>query len=179
MTSLDLVFHKIIAAHHRCYKHCVLTGLQFEGQYSQMVSCTHAAPRGKPTNFFCKPELPTHYPGVFGRVWLKKLQLTPQSEFFLDSSGQIMLHTGTGGAGSYGGPWCREQIKTDEHIYSYDARVFLDDFPEMQPLEREWVRSLDLIRKNALLSKMAGKRSAYQVYNEMTHAVPVSFFWEQ
>lgn len=121
-----------------------LIGFAWSIQYYPIVSNTHNAPEGHPTNWgHNQRHLPVGYPGFMGRVWVRYCK---RSAFFSDYDFRHTLtHTGTGGYGSYDGPWDgiinavynayghmnlgskREQMIG--YPLSYDYKIFLADFP--------------------------------------------------
>ena len=179
--AIDAIFNKIINGYNTTLKHREVVGFRYAGQYMRRVGCTHAAPRGKPTNFFSSDNLPTYYPGINGRVWFKILLKSNEYESDFQLERHTLLHTGTGGSGGYDGPWTLDDLQKDEHRSSYHAKVFLDDFPEMQSLEDEWIRTLGLLKKNIMCDRLVGKKSVLlkDEYYESHHCVPVEFFWEK
>ena len=93
--------------------------------YRPDMSCSHAAPIGKKTNWLGKPEDgPTHYPGLQGRVdGSFKESTNPNapttagdffsSSFSRDGIKGVCVHSGSGTPSDFG----------------YDITLFLDDFP--------------------------------------------------
>lgn len=116
-------------------------GLQWEVRYSDQVSNSHDAPLSGRTNFSRKPELPIGYPGWVGRIWVRYAEY-PKS-FGSEPFDRTLTYTGTGGFGSYNGPWHRvasahylqriykkQKIDYPEPaIFSWDYRFFSDDWP--------------------------------------------------
>jgi len=126
-----------------------LIGLQLELAWGDNVRNTHYAPRGKSTNWYSKPDLPTGYPGWGGRVWARfnNMPANASGSSFFSNTG---LHIGTGGFGSYNGPWqninstyfqlitnsgrnARKQdiVKYEPKIYGWDCKIFAEDFLEI------------------------------------------------
>src|SRR5574343_748799 len=119
-----------------------LLGIAFDVTYNKFISNTHRAPKNGVANFMGKKELPKGYPGFSGRVWYRtKNGHNPKNTFQKFPTG--CLHTGTGGYGSYG---CKlwntfsnynyryGNGDSYPHIYSYDCKIFLMDFPEFEEL---------------------------------------------
>lgn len=118
-----------------------LLGIAFDVTYKDFISNTHSAPKNGVENFLCKKELPKGYPGFSGRVWYRtKNEHNPKNTFQKFPTG--CLHTGTGGYGSYG---CKLWNTFSNYnyrygmgrenkpfIYSYDCKIFTDDFPEFE-----------------------------------------------
>lgn len=86
--------------------------------YSQYVSNSHYAPRGKKTNWGGNNNIPRYYAGWEGRI---SFQLSHDVGFTSEIFRRTGIHTGTGGGG--GG-----------NIYGYDCRMFLDDWPVLASL---------------------------------------------
>ena len=129
-----------------------LIGLVFEVRYSKIVGNTHSCPINGVTNWALREEgKPTGYPGFHGRVWLRFMN--NQGSFGSNVLYKTGLNTGTGGGGSYDGIW--KQLITASYklskvtnetnetelrnkynlfCYSYDCKIFLDDFSGMQHL---------------------------------------------
>jgi hypothetical protein len=85
-------------------------------QYSNTVSNTHSAPKGKKTNWGGRnPDVPRGYPGYEGRI---EFQVSSRFSGFGSSffSNVLRLNTGTGGG-------------TSENRFGFGVRIFLDDFP--------------------------------------------------
>jgi hypothetical protein len=85
-------------------------------RWNPLCSNSHAAPRGKPTNWCARdadPSVPRGYPG-----WRGRLSYHTTSYMAWDSSNwkAAGIHTGTGGGG---------------HESSYDVTVFAEEFPNM------------------------------------------------
>jgi hypothetical protein len=116
-------------------------GLQWDIRYSDTVSNTHDAPMSGIINFGSRDGKPTSYPGWLGRVWVR-YAIYPKS-FGSDPFQRTLTYTGTGGFGSYSGPWERiakthyqrgmlKRQKLDypePAIFSWDYRIFADDWP--------------------------------------------------
>lgn len=114
-----------------------VVGFAWDIRYSDRVSNTHCSPLSGVQNFSCKDDKPRGYPGMSGRVWLRLGR-----EINMFGSGLFsgtLTYTGTGGMGSYSGPWAElskvyhtSKAVTNFHqpvLYSWDYRFFLDDFP--------------------------------------------------
>lgn len=122
-------------------------GFAWELRHSEHVSNGHSSPDGYPQNWGRKEGLPTGYPGWTGRVWIRYSK-EPRS-FANSPFPQTLTHTGTGGAGSYNGPWsnvAHHRFKRYGHIspknsyprihcYSWDYRFYDLDWP----LLSQWV----------------------------------------
>ncbi len=118
-------------------------GLQWDVHYSQTVSNTHNAPMSGIINFGSRDGKPTSYPGWYGRVWVRYAEY-PKS-FGSEPFNGTLTYTGTGGYGSYRGPWehiarthyerqLRKKKKLDYSepaIFSWDYKFFLNDWSKI------------------------------------------------
>lgn len=116
-------------------------GFAWDVAHNNLVSNTHSSPQGHPQNWRGEQHLPRGYPGWFGRVWIRYAG-QPRS-FGADPFDRTLTHTGTGGAGSYGGPWqgiCSARWNRYGHrpprgaypavvCYSWDYRFYDLDWP--------------------------------------------------
>jgi hypothetical protein len=119
-------------------------GLSWQLRHSDHVSNSHSNPEGFPSNWEGKDGLPTGYPGWSGRVWVRYVREEGYS-FGSDPFRRALFHTGTGGGGSYNGPW--EGVSSARWhryghkrgadmypeicCYSWDCRVYDTDWPEI------------------------------------------------
>lgn len=115
-------------------------GLAWRLTHTETVSNSHSGPEGYPQNFMRKKDVPTSYPGWSGRVWVRYKNERGYS-FGSDPFSRSLTHTGTGGGGSYDGPWTKvahERFKLYQHgpgefdpvsCYSWDFRIFDADWP--------------------------------------------------
>lgn len=134
----------------RVLQHCLeqnnpnikLHGLAWDIYYNNRVSNSHSCPLNGVTNWRSESDKPTGYPGFQGRVWVR--YSSRPSLFGSDVFKNTMTHTGTGGYGSYNGPW-REITSVmykskhqcaDSIIYpmSWDYKIFLDDWEGLLPM---------------------------------------------
>lgn len=81
--------------------------------FLKSVSITHSAPIGKPTNWGCKPGLPTGYPGCTGRILFNVPSETDYSYCFAGTG----VNTG-GGGGGYG----------SARRFAFEVRLYMDDW---------------------------------------------------
>lgn len=169
--ALDIIAPKVYAKiNNRMQKAGnALLGLCFEVSYSDCVSNSHSCPRGGVTNWNKDPSKPMWYKGLTGRVWARYSR-SPEyfgSDVFRHSG----CHTGSGGYGSYNGPWdqitgcywrLKKQLGKREFpfhgvsleefsslaptCYSWGCKMFLDD----------WPGTLDLIENALMLAKLSG-----------------------
>lgn len=119
-----------------------LIGLAWDLIYSDSVSNSHSCPIGGVTNFSRESELPLGYPGFKGRLWIRLNQEVAGIVSRIPA--MAFIHTGTGGIGSYGGPWTGENA--DMPVYSWDMKVFLDDWPLLESVAIEKLRHEETIR---------------------------------
>lgn len=128
-----------------------VVGLQLVLSWYDRVSNSHSAPVGKPTNGGRLGFLPTGYPGWSGRVWIRYDKKCFKGWGGSDPIRGTGLHTGTGGFGTYSGPWTKlahsifdaeliDKISLKKYndlkpvCHSWDCRVFAEDFPEILEL---------------------------------------------
>jgi hypothetical protein len=132
-----------------------VVGFAWDLVYSDLVSNSHSSPEGLVENWLGKPHLPTGYPGFTGRVWIR-YGGTPKS-WGSDPFRLTLTHPGTGGAGSYSGPWAgvsasrfhrygHRQVQDaypEIHCYSWDYRFYLEDWPGIAAwVEKQQMMSL-------------------------------------
>lgn len=128
-----------------------VTGLHWQVAYSDEISNSHACPLSGVTNWCGRhSDRPESYKGFIGRIWVRLREYTDiwASELLQ----QALIHTGTGGGGAYSGPW--EEVSTaywkhyghkkspegfiQPSIYSWDVKIFTDDWPEIaKSIERQ------------------------------------------
>jgi len=98
--------------------------------YSESVSNSHSAPRGKGTNWGGREtdngkSRPRGYPGFGGNI---EFQMSHDIGFGSDLFRGTGIHTGTGSGVS-------------DNRYGFDVKFFLDDFPGIaNSIEQEWIR---------------------------------------
>lgn len=114
-----------------------IVGLSWELKYTDTIITTHCAPLGKSSSM----TNPESLPGFTGRIWLRT-----ESDFsgwLSKTISKCVLHPGSGGVGSYDGPWKNvnaafyneygpkpTNTKIPKPImYSWDCKIFLDDLP--------------------------------------------------
>ena len=165
--TLDEVAHSVIAVANSYFKASSLkpdaTGASVSGfswniTYNNKVSNSHNSPIGGKQNWGGRNKdtnVPTSYSGFSGRVWIRynNKDRIKTSCWGSDPLKSSLTYPGTGGYGSYNGPWenlnsayfkkyghknGKEMNKPD--IYSWDYRFFLSDWP----LIEEWIAHREL-----------------------------------
>lgn len=135
-------------------------GFSFDVQFGD-CSNTHHAPVGKPLNWRRRDSLPTSYPGYHGRMWLRLFD-RKSGEFFSDFFRGTMTYPGSGGAGSYNGPWhylnetfysVKKNKKVPEwfiepNIGSLDYKFFIEDWPLLEKWT-EHTKTLNLLKNKS------------------------------
>lgn len=127
----------------------VVLGLAWDTVYFDCVSNSHCAPRGGVQNWTGREKGPRGYPGFSGRVWML---LSNISHRFSPSDmlRNVFIHPGTGGFGTYNGPWTdlyREWQRlqdssplshkrfTEKHpepqVHSWDIKMFCQDWSRL------------------------------------------------
>lgn len=143
-------------------------GFSWDVTYREVMN-THSAPLCGIINWGRK-EGPLSYPGWSGRVWIR--YKGPCPSFGSDPFVNTLTYTGTGGLGSYKGPWesvatarwnrygssNKKDIFPEPEIYSWDYRFYSSDWPGLE----------DGIRQQMVYDKLAG------TYTKMQH----KFRWE-
>ena len=132
-----------------------VVGFSWNLTFDEHVSNSHSAPEGCSTNWCATDDGPTNYPGLFGRVWIRFSKEDQLIGFGSDPFAITLTHTGTGGSGTYNGPWttvykewwtrnCRADFKKrdpEPRCYSFDYKIFLSDWPNIEKLvlqKRDW-----------------------------------------
>lgn len=157
---------------HKLKNGCKVTGMQLTLAWYDRVSNGRSAPVGKPTNFSGRSHLPISYPGWSGRAWIRYNKNCSDGWGGSDPIRGTGLHTGTGGFGTYDGPWSplirsifdarlietislKQYNDLEQICYSWDCRVFADDFPEI----------LDLFETDRLFDTIAKGNSVQRQYS--------------
>lgn len=120
-------------------------GFAWDITHSDMVSNSHSSPEGYRQNWGRDDTLPKGYPGWNGRVWIRYSEEC--RSFGSDPFTKTLTHPGTGGAGSYDGPWrqvaharfkryCNyrrmpSSAYPEPKIYSWDYRFYELDWPKL------------------------------------------------
>lgn len=142
---------------HNVPKKVNVLGFAWDISYSDRVSNSHSAPRSGKTNWCGRAEgAPSNYPGFQGRVWIR-YDSDKDFGFGSDPFRESMSHTGTGGAGSYDGEWkaiASAYYKKFGHkrtteigrpeLFSWDYKIFLDDWPLIKELITKETDAMDL-----------------------------------
>lgn len=129
-----------------------IVGIYWVVRYGD-VGCTHSAPIMGEQNWSSRLDLPRSYKGFSGRVWIRKNVETD----FCSLSQRIAksyTYTGSGGGGAYyNGPWTKLShmylqyygmgcsLEKKLNIFSWDYRMYADDFPFMSQFEEEIIVS--------------------------------------
>lgn len=120
-----------------------IVGLAWDIKYSESVSNSHCAPIHGVQNWDRRSGAPTGYRGFSGRIHIRMAEdLCGTGSDLFDST---VTYTGSGGSGSYSGPWERVSTAhyrtyqntrpdTRPHCYSWEWRFFLDDFPGLEAM---------------------------------------------
>jgi len=80
-----------------------VVGFAWDISHLENIRNSHNAPEGYPDNFGNDKKLPTHYPGWSGRVWIRYAK--PVRSTWHNMFDETLTHPGTGGIGTYNGPW--------------------------------------------------------------------------
>lgn len=145
-STLDELAHTVIGlVNKKLLPGTSVTGFSWDIRYTQHVPNTHSAPVFGVENWWQYKDIPCGYPGFTGRVWIRFSNYLSQSAHDLMST--TLTYPGTGGGGSYSGPWTlisskhfqlygyarnRKDIYPEPQLYSWDYRIYLDDWPELQ-----------------------------------------------
>lgn len=150
LTFFDLVNDAFdVANEHLKTKGSRLLALAFRAQYSDTVSNSHSAPLNGETNWGGKKkDVPRSYPGFHGRIWMAVPRGTKEIDRYNTDITSIMnqmrIFTGTGGYGNYDSPFVANMLSWKGHrlfwhdifervdMYSYDFRIYLDDFSSIK-----------------------------------------------
>jgi hypothetical protein len=122
-------------------------GFSWKIRHEENVSNSHYCPIDGVTNWGGTENIPKSYKGWQGRVWIR--YATELSDFASKPFCNTLTYPGTGGFGSYNGPW--ENIssaayllkKTGPIIFSWDYRFFDNDWP----LIKQYVEELSVYER--------------------------------
>lgn len=148
-----------------------LLGLALNMTYLEKVSNTHSSPAGFFENWGGKAQLPTGYPGLSGRCWIL-LSRSPSgfSSSITQGSG---LHTGTGGYGSYDGPFSYPSVSQTFYPLSYGAKVFEYDFEKsFLEISKRISENKEKIGIEKVMARLEGRH-----YAEPCVAIKHKFLW--
>lgn len=116
-----------------------VAGFSWDISYHDFVRNSHNAPLDGVTNFTWRDTAPKGYPGWRGRVWIR-YERAPKG-WGSDPFDNTLTHPGTGGFGSYSGPWQRicsarfkyhdKAVYPEPKCYSWDYIIFLSDWPKI------------------------------------------------
>jgi len=119
----------------------IVLGLKWDISYSSTISNTHSSPVTGETNFSCLSGKPRSYPGFSGRLWVRYAS-DNYDMFGSEPINDALTYTGSGGGGSYKGPWTHinsihfSRFGYDKSppyprpsIFSWDYKIFVDDWP--------------------------------------------------
>jgi hypothetical protein len=155
-TVIRAVDHRFAKLGHRNR----VVGFAWDMRYGN-ISTSHCAPICDESNF----TNPTTHPGWSGRLWIRYAEPN-QLSFGSDLLDGAFTYTGTGGFGSYNGPW--EDVSMTQifcnyypqpQIYSWDYRFFASDWPE---LERN-------CEKQAIWSSLSNKPAPFTTHRFEWH----------
>ena len=133
-----------------------VVGFSWDIRLDKSVSNSHNCPINGDTNWDRDPDKPLGYPGYYGRVWIRYANKI--ASFGSKPFESTLTYPGTGGGGSYGGPWqAINALRYDRHgyatgpdlypvpkIYSWDYKFFIHDFEGLE----HWINWLILQDKS-------------------------------
>lgn len=116
-------------------------GFAWDIAYGGMISNSHSSPEGYPQNFQRREDVVKGYPGWSGRVWIRYAEEC--RSYGSMPFNKTLTHTGTGGGGSYNGPWSQvshhrwkrygnmrpKDAYPEIRQYSWDYRFYELDWP--------------------------------------------------
>lgn len=161
-----------------------LAGFSWSIHYDDRVPTTHSAPLNGERNWGGLGSGPRHlYPGFSGRIWLR-FKEEPKAFSVSEALESALGHTGTGGSGSYSGPWEDLENKRYElygmsskfnlFIYSYDFRFYLSDFPLFERQTHDDIKEFELNEdKKQAWAKLSGERFVREKYG-----ANLQYLWE-
>lgn len=150
-----------------------VVGFCWEIAHRELVCNTHSSPEGYPLNWERRHDVPKGYPGWMGRVWIRYADTL--SGWGSDPFEKTLTHTGTGGRGSYDGPWRRisevyfQRYRASRNLpkqaypaslcYSWDYRFYDLDWPV---LAANIVKSFEWDQMVAALSQKSCDRPRHR-----------------
>lgn len=128
-------------------------GFAWELTHGQ-VSNSHNCPLDGKFNWTRDPSEPQFYPGWMGRVWIRYAE-TPVS-FGSSPFNYSLTYTGTGGWGTYDGPWqtissarFKKSVKQNHvdrkrqpNCYSWDYRFYDSDWPKLYKNDDQYKKQI-------------------------------------
>lgn len=127
-----------------------VVGFAWNVEYGKL-RVTHSSPIEGTDNWGSDPKYPTSALGWHGRVWIRYSKDTPR--FGSDPFSKTLTYPGSGGFGSYSGPWATvsaarhnkygwKRSKGDYpevRCYSWDFQFFEDDWPVLKNIVAQQV----------------------------------------
>ncbi len=183
--TLDEIAESVIAVLNRIKP---VVGFQWNMNFQQAVSNSHNAPLDGYRNWSQNNKQGNirSYPGYYGRVWIRFIK-EPDFMRLSDNFAKSLTYTGTGGGGSYNGPWeiisgMRYQAQrilprkkiSGVYCYSWDYRFFLSDFPNLK--EGAAIEALEHYKEEEGRRVWAKLEKKY--YSEKQYKHSHHFSWE-
>lgn len=122
-----------------------LDGFAWDMVYRNNVSNSHSSPINGVESWSKGDNVPDGYPGWVGRVWVRYNPIAKEQKRSTASDPfyWTFTHTGTGGYGTYEGPWHRTFVRQyhrygpqsrlrplqELDVYSWHYQFFIDDWP--------------------------------------------------
>lgn len=142
----ELALFVVNVSNHLKTEKQLITGIAWSVT-SRHVSNTHHSPITGVKNWRGDHNLPRSYNGFYGRLWIRK---NGEDEFISLSEriAKSFTYTGSGGGGSYNGPWGDLEQQYIKHkglpesrnelrLFSWDYRFYTDDFPFLLQYEED------------------------------------------
>ena len=144
-TTLDELFEAVRLTLVDKLKRARVIGFAWNIAYMENVRCSHCSPAGELNNWSGNDEgRPKSFPGWQGRVWIRTAN-DPKG-WLSENFSQTLTYPGTGGGGSYEGPWrgvsearyraygyskaaAGEKRYPEVRSWSWDYKIFSKDFP--------------------------------------------------
>lgn len=142
----ELALFVVNVSNHGKTEEQLITGISWDVT-SGPVSNTHNSPITGVQNWRGESNLPRSYTGFSGRVWIRK---NGEDEFISlgERISKSFTYTGSGGGGSYNGPWEELEQQYIKHkglfeykkelrLFSWDYKFYTDDFPFLYQYEED------------------------------------------
>ena len=142
----ELALFVVNVSNHGKTEEQLITGISWDVTYGP-VSNAHNSPITGVQNWRGKLDSPRSYTGFYGRIWIRK---NGKDEFMSLSEriAKSFTYTGTGGGGSYNGPWGELEQQYIKHkgffeykkelrLFSWEYRFYTDDFPFLYQCEED------------------------------------------